>query len=62
MEKQATYEVGHNDENQQTLERLLEAVKVELAALLVSRQNFKVIINGSAGRSFTVEVSKFLKL
>lgn len=62
MESQAEYNAGHNDENQQALERLLEAVKAELAALLASKQNFKVIINGSAGRSFTVEVSKYVKL
>lgn len=62
METQAEYNAVHKDENQQALERLLEAVKDELAALLASKQNFKVIINGSAGRSFTVEVSKYVKL
>jgi len=34
----------------------------ELAALLASKQNFKVTINGGGGRSFTVEVSKYVKL
>lgn len=62
MNQQSVSDAGHNDENQQALERLLEAVKAELAALLASKQNFKVIINGSAGRSFTVEVSKYVKL
>jgi hypothetical protein len=62
MEKQADVCVKHNDENQQALERLLDAVRVELAGLLASKQNFKLIINGSAGRSFTVEVSKYMRL
>lgn len=62
MTEHAKADAGHNDESQQALERLLEAVRVELAALLKSKQNFKVIINGSAGHSFTVEVSKFVKL
>lgn len=52
----------HNEEIQPALRRLIETVEAELAALLASKQNFKVTINGGGGRSFTVEVSKYVKL
>lgn len=52
----------HCEDIQPVLRRLIEAVEAELAALLASKQNFKVTINGGGGRSFTVEVSKYVKL
>lgn len=62
MKQQDANTVAHNEEIQPTLRRLLETLECELVELLRSKRNFKVTINGSAGHTFTVEVSKFVKL
>lgn len=43
------------------LERLLLRLQTELAEVLRSECNFRVTINGSAGRTGTIEVTKFVK-
>lgn len=63
MKEQGNGAPVHCEDIQPTLRRLLETIEVELTALLASKQNFKVTINGSGGgRSVTVEVSKYVKL
>lgn len=61
MERRASYEGGGECGEDEALERLWERLAPELRALLAERQNFKIVINGSAGRTFAVEVVKTLR-
>lgn len=49
------------EEIQADLERLLVRLRSELAEVLAAECNFRVTINGSAGRTGNIEVTKFVK-
>jgi hypothetical protein len=49
------------DENLVDLERLLARLRQELHDLFEAECNFKVIVNGSAGRKGSIEVTKYVK-
>lgn len=46
----------------EALRRLLNRLTPELRQLLDHGENFKVIINGSAGKTFDIEVNKRIRL
>lgn len=49
------------EEIQADLERLISRLRAELADVLTADCNFRVTINGSAGRTGNIEVTKFVK-
>lgn len=61
MEQRSSSSQQRTEEIHVDLERLLMRLKTELAEVLRSECNFRVTINGSAGRTGTIEVTKFVK-
>lgn len=62
MNEQDDLRVEHNEEIQPALDRLLRIVAGELAPLLRGRSSFRLLINGSAEHTFTIEATKFVRL
>lgn len=49
------------EEIQVDLERLLHRLRLELVEVLAADCNFRLTINGSAGRTGNIEVTKFVR-
>lgn len=61
MEQRSSSSQQRTEEIHVDLERLLLRLRAELAEVLRAECNFRVTINGSAGRTGTIEVTKFVK-
>lgn len=61
MEQRTSTSTQRTEEIHVDLERLLLRLRAELVEVLRAECNFRVTINGSAGRTGTIEVTKFVK-
>lgn len=59
--EQCTSTSQRTEEIHVDLERLLLRLRAELVEVLHAECNFRVTINGAAGRTGTIEVTKFVK-